>query len=65
MPRRNAAALRSRTRNRTTTKTMAYRRPNGEVVNVVPITKPNSDGIVVVDMGGLILEVMARQLIHV
>lgn len=65
MPRRNSAATKSRTRNRSTTKTMAIRRPDGSVVYVVPITRPNAEGMVTVDMGGLIAEVRAQSLIHI
>lgn len=63
MPRRNNNALRSRTRDRSTTKQMAIRRFDGSVVMVTPITKPNDKGVVMVDMGGVIVEVRAQSLI--
>ncbi len=65
MPRRNNNALRVRTRPRSATKQMAIRRSNGDIVMVTPVTRVNADGHITVDMDGLLVEVQARQLIHV
>lgn len=63
MPRRNNNAVQPRTRSRSATKQMAIRRTDGSAVLVTPITNVDDKGIVLVDMGGVVVSVQARSLI--